>query len=72
VSNPFEGDSDEAKDALGLGEEEDFAAAQRSGGDVELTRSGGDVEFSGGDVESPTEGQESGGDVETEPTGDEA
>jgi hypothetical protein len=70
VSNPFEEESDAAKDALGLGEE-DVASAKRSGGDVELKKSGGDVEFSGGDVESTgDEGEDSGGDVESEPSGD--
>jgi hypothetical protein len=74
VSNSHEGEAAEPKEALGLGEEsEDFAAAKRSGGDVELTKSGGDVEFSGGDVEATgTEGEDSGGDVESEPTGDDA
>jgi hypothetical protein len=78
VTNPFEEESDAAKDALDLGgdSEEDFAAAKRSGGDVELKRSGGDVEFSGGDVESDSGGDvesepdSSGGDVESRPDGD--
>ena len=72
MTNPFEEESDAAKDALGLGEEvDDLAAAKRSGGDVEAKKSGGDVEFSGGDVESTgDESEDSGGDVESEPSGD--
>jgi hypothetical protein len=80
VTNPFEEESDAAKDALGLGEEaDDVSAAKRSGGDVEAKKSGGDVEFSagdtgsdsGGDVESAgDESADSGGDVESEPSGD--
>ena len=78
MSNPFEEESDAAKEKLGLGDEADEFAA-KSGGDVELkrsggdveSRSGGDVELSGGDVESPgDESEDSGGDVESEPTGD--
>jgi hypothetical protein len=85
VSNPFDEESDAAKDDLDLGGEDEFAAKSggdvesRSGGDVEslaadaeFKRSGGDVESrSGGDVES-TGGasQDSGGDVESEPSGD--
>ena len=69
MSNPFEEESDAAKEKLGLGDEADEFAA-KSGGDVE-SRSGGDVEFSGGDVESTgDEGEDSGGDVESEPSGD--
>jgi hypothetical protein len=62
VTNQFEEESDAAKDALGVGDEADDAAAlKRSGGDVEAKKSGGDVEArSGGDVES----RKSGGDVE--------
>jgi hypothetical protein len=72
VTNPFEEEADAAKEALDL-DGEGFDAAKRSGGDVELKKSGGDVEFSGGDVESGGDGEEgsdSGGDVETEPGGD--
>jgi hypothetical protein len=70
VSNPFEEESDAAKEKLGLGDEADEFAA-KSGGDVEFKSSGGDVEFSGGDVESTgDESEDSGGDVESEPSGD--
>ena len=55
MTNPFEEESDAAKEAW-TGRR--VRAAKRSGGDVELKASGGDVEFSGGDVEV------SGGDVE--------
>jgi hypothetical protein len=75
VTNPIEDGSDEAKEALDL--DGAFDAATRSGGDVELKKSGGDVELSGGDVElsggdvevggDGEEGTDSGGDVETEP-----
>jgi hypothetical protein len=69
VTNPFEEESDKAKDALDAGADgEKFKAAKRSGGDVE--RSGGDVEApaSGGDVESTgTAHADSGGDVESDP-----
>ena len=41
MSNPFDEESDAAKDDLDLGGEDEFAA--KSGGDVE-SRSGGDVE----------------------------
>ncbi len=61
MTNPFEEETDQAKEALGLGGEEGLDAAKRSGGDVEVggsgKESGGDVE-SGGDIES-------GGDVES-------
>jgi hypothetical protein len=69
VTNPFEEESDKAKDALDLGGDgEEFDAMKRSGGDVEF--SGGDVEVgdSGGDVESTgEETTDSGGDVESDP-----
>ena len=76
MTNPFEEESDKAKDALDAGADgEKFKAAKRSGGDVE--RSGGDVERSGGDVEAPDSGgdvestgtahADSGGDVESDP-----
>ena len=61
MSNPFEEESDAAKEKLGLGDEADEFAA----------KSGGDVEASGGDVESTgDESEDSGGDVESEPSGD--
>ena len=65
MTNPFEEESDQAKDALDLGGEE--FDALKSGGDVEF--SGGDVEApdSGGDVESTGETTDSGGDVESDP-----
>ncbi|GAA1620673.1 hypothetical protein GCM10009744_04440 [Kribbella alba] len=66
MTNPFDEETDPAKEALDLDGE--FDAAKRSGGDVELKASGGDVEFSDDD----TEGTDSGGDVESEPTGDES
>jgi len=69
VTNPFEEESDKAEDALDLGGDgEEFDALKRSGGDVEF--SGGDVEApdSGGDVESTgEETADSGGDVESDP-----
>jgi hypothetical protein len=64
VTNPFEEESDAAKENLGLGDEADnFAAAKDSGGDIEV-ESGGDIESIG------DEGEDSGGDIESEPTGD--
>jgi hypothetical protein len=68
VTNPFDEEADDAKDALDLDGGVDSADAKRSGGDVELKgKSGGDVEAkkSGGDVES-----KSGGDVESKSGGD--
>jgi hypothetical protein len=60
VTNPFDEETDPAKEALDLGSEVD-AAKSSSGGDVELKASGGDVEET-----------DSGGDVESEPTTDES
>ncbi|WP_112236740.1 hypothetical protein [Kribbella monticola] len=78
MTNPFDEETDAAKDNLDLDGE--FDAAKRSGGDVELKgKSGGDVEAkSGGDVEAKSGGdvevggdgpEESGGDVEAPPAG---
>ncbi|TDU82587.1 hypothetical protein EV138_7482 [Kribbella voronezhensis] len=70
MTNPFDEETDAAKDALDLDGE--FDAAKRSGGDVELKgKSGGDVEAkSGGDVEvGGDDPEESGGDVEAPPAG---
>jgi hypothetical protein len=76
VTNPFDEETDAAKDELDLDGGIDSADAKRSGGDVELKgksggdveakKSGGDVEAkSGGDVEAGGDGpEESGGDVE--------
>ena len=71
MSNPFEEETDAAKDAVEENVDQ-VDALKRSGGDVEVgpNKSGGDVEFSGGDVEfgdGGEEGTDSGGDVETEP-----
>jgi DUF4097 and DUF4098 domain-containing protein YvlB len=66
VTNPFDEETDAAKDALDLDGGIDSADAKRSGGDVELKgKSGGDVEAkkSGGDVEVSGP-DKSGGDVE--------
>jgi hypothetical protein len=71
VTNSFEEEAGAAKDAVEENVDQ-VDELQSSGGDVELKKSGGDVEFSGGDVEfgdldGTEEGTDSGGDVETEP-----
>ncbi|WP_328326172.1 hypothetical protein OHA70_37420 [Kribbella sp. NBC_00382] len=65
MSNPFEEETEAAKDAVEENVDQ-VDALKRSGGDVEVgpNKSGGDVEFSGDGGE---EGTDSGGDVETEP-----